>query len=464
MANLRRTTRINTNPKLRAVKRQAKGFRRKPVHERRVHYDRGFAYGYAEGLRNGQEQYGARLEGTSIIIPNFNKLDLLKQCISSIQAYTPTPHEIIVVDNASTDGAASYLDSMAGKLRYYVHESNKGFAGAVNTGLMMAKGQTICVLNNDIVVTPNWLSNLLLCLNSDPNIGIVGPVTNYISGEQQIEVPYTRVDDMQSFAAKYNVSNPEKWQYTDRIVGFCFLFSRTFFDTNGYFDEGFEIGNFEDEDYVVRALINGRKLVVARDTFIHHYGSQSMRALGDQFQVVNDKNAAFFSAKWADPHNWVRKMQPRIYDGQGSVVQHFRSQSFYPSHVAVTGLSETVYWVEQGAKHPLRGHVGIPVVKVSQVDLLGWPTGNVMDASVAEAKWHERLAADGTIPDGGMFTTETGRWYQRQGDTYREVVSGHALNRWQLEGRLSYRTESERLQLHEGIPIIAAPVIHAYHI
>lgn len=242
---------------------------------------------------------------------------------------------------------------------------------------MMAKGQTICILNNDILVTPNWLSNLLNCLQSDDKIGMVGPVTNFISGEQLIEVPYQSIEDMYSFAATHNVPNAGKWQGTDRIVGFCLIFRRELFEATGYLDEGFEIGNFEDEDYVLRVRLNGRKLVIARDTFIHHYGSVTIRELGDQIESINDKNAAFFRDKWGNSFNLVQRAR-EANGGSGLA----RCHDFYPTHVAVTGLTDTVYWVEHGTKYPLAGHIGVPIVTVSQIDLRGWPTGPVMDAGL----------------------------------------------------------------------------------
>ncbi|WII38866.1 glycosyltransferase family 2 protein [Paenibacillus thiaminolyticus] len=426
---------------------------------RQQRYDRGYARGYAEGLRVGQAQYGVPFDGTSIIIPTYNKAELLEQCIASIEDHTPISHEIIVVDNASTDGTAAYLHRNTGKLRFHIHEHNRGFAGAVNTGLMMAKGQTICILNNDILVTPNWLNNLLNCLQSDDKIGMVGPVTNFISGEQLIEVPYQSIEDMYSFAATHNVPNAGKWQGTDRIVGFCLVFRRELFETTGYLDEGFEIGNFEDEDYVLRVRLNGRKLVIARDTFIHHFGSITMRELGDQFEIINDKNAAFFRDKWGNSFNLVQRAR-EANGGSGLT----RCHDFYPTHVAVTGLTDTVYWVEHGTKYPLVGHIDVPIVTVSQIDLRGWPTGPAMDAGAARDKWQRQSESNGDIADGAVFTTDAGKWYQRQGEKYREIISEHALRRWQLENRVQPRTVKERDELKEGLPIIPAPVITSFHL
>ncbi|UHA74509.1 glycosyltransferase family 2 protein [Paenibacillus sp. 481] len=436
-------------------------------HLRLEKFNYGYARGYAEGVRAGQEQYMVPFEGTSIIIPTYNHLDLLKQCVESIQTHTSTPYEIIVVDDASEDETAHFLLNQMSHLRFHAHETNRGFAAAVNTGLMMAKGQTICVLNNDTIVTTNWLNNMLNCLNSDPDIGVVGPVTNFISGDQQIPVPYKQLKHMQEFAEAFNVPNASKWQRTDRLVGFCMLFRRELFETTGYLDEGFEIGNFEDDDYMIRIRLNGRKLMIARDSFIHHFGSMSMKQLGDRITEINDRNGSFFSAKWGNPYELVHRVR-QYYEAQSKMQptkkETVRAQSYYPTHVAVTGLSDTVYWIEHGTKYPLFGSVNIPIVKVSQIDLCGWGTGPIMDAAVAEVKWNLQSNPDGTIPDGGVFRTEKGKYYQRQGECWREIVTEHALIRWRLDTRVLVRLDRERQTLKEGLPISAAPLIVAFHL
>lgn len=123
-------------------------------------YNMGYDQGYSHGRQAGVNNFAIPFEGTSIIIPTYNQLHYLKECIASIVQYTPEPYELIIIDNASDDGTAEYLKSACG-LRSRINKENLGFAGAVNQGLMMARGTTLMILNNDAVVTPNWHSNLL---------------------------------------------------------------------------------------------------------------------------------------------------------------------------------------------------------------------------------------------------------------------------------------------------------------
>ncbi|WP_258280042.1 glycosyltransferase family 2 protein [Paenibacillus sp. SC116] len=461
---LKRAGQKKRNRKLRSTPLKHANHRLRLANE---HYKKGYDAGYQMGIASGREQFDHHIEGTSIIIPTYNKLNMLEQCIASIQQYTSEAHEIIVVDDASTDGTAAYLRKMAGQIRYHIHDKNYGFAGSINTGLKMAKGKTICLLNNDIIVTTNWLGNLLHCLESDPAIGMVGPVTNYISGEQQIEVSYSTNQEMQQFARQYNEQDSSKWKIVERIVGFCMLFHKTFFEQIGYLDEGYKIGNFEDEDFVIRTRLAGRKLAIAGDCFIHHFGSQSMKELGGRLQDIYKQNEAFYQQKWSNPYEWVQRVMRWLESKSISVSTEnevkaespLRAISFYPTHVAVTGLNGTVFWVEQGIKHPIRGAYPFPSVKLSQIELLSWPTGSDIEADIAAEKWRKTTKQDGSIPDGGVFVTERGHWFQRDGITCRAFISEYALKHWKLSERVMSGSEAEKLLWEEGLPIMAAPLL-----
>ena len=125
----------------------------------------------------------------SIIILTWNQLALTKECLASIERHTPEAHEIILVDNGSTDGTLPWLKEQVGGRENYVliaNSENLGFSKGCNQGIEAARGTDILLLNNDTVVTPNWLDGLMECLHSAPDVGIVGPMTNSISGIQMV--------------------------------------------------------------------------------------------------------------------------------------------------------------------------------------------------------------------------------------------------------------------------------------
>ncbi|CAH0118461.1 glycosyltransferase family 2 protein [Paenibacillus sp. CECT 9249] len=432
-------------------------------------YEEGYERGYNEGVQLGRLGYGTKFHGTSIIIPTYNQLEYLKACIDSIRIHTPTPYEIIVVDNASTDGTEQYLQRLGGEVRYRVHDRNLGFAGAINTGLMMAKGTTIALLNNDVIATRNWLANMLSCLHSDPGIGMVGPVTNYIGGDQQIEVPYRNLEEMHAFAEGHNRPDRTKWQRTDRLVGFCLLFRRELFEQAGYLDEGYEMGNFEDDDYVIRVRLLGYSLMTARDTFVHHFGSVSMKALGDGLQTVNDRNSAFFSQKWANPYALVDEVKQIVAAMTVPLPPARTSVHFYPSHVLVKGSGETIYWIEDGMRHPVEGHIPLPVTRVSQIELRGWELGDAIGGEAVMRRYRggERgHAAVAEAPvNGQLLAGSDGTLYQYIGQQKRKIVSEHAAAVWNLHLKNRMPLSEERLrEMPEGLPIVSAPLIKGMYI
>ena len=238
---------------------------------------------------------------TSIIIPSFNGLNQLRICVDSIRAYTTEPYEIIVVDNASKDGTTAYCRSE--KLTFISLPTNAGFPVACNMGLQLASGDELLLLNNDVVVSSNWLSNLKRALYSAPDIGIVGPVTNYASGQQQVQTFYKDIAGFHKAAETANIPNVSKWIGTQRIVGLCFLFKREVLNVVGLLDERFSPGHYEDDDYCFRARLLGYKLLIAGDTLVHHEGSVSFKQVyTGGWQELVERNRKLFIEKWnVDP-------------------------------------------------------------------------------------------------------------------------------------------------------------------
>lgn len=423
--------------------------------KRLARYQEGFDAGYREGVQSGLQRYPTLFEGTSIVIPTYNQLNMLQQCIESIMRNTKVPYEIIVVDNASTDGTSAYLTELGGQVRYRLLDNNRGFAGAINVGMLMAKGRTIVLLNNDVIVTEQWLENLLVCLNSDEAIGMVGPVTNYISGAQQIEVPYTKIEDMPKFARENNQSNPSRWQRTDRLTGFCLLFRRELFESVGYFDEGYEIGNYEDDDYNIRVRLLGRSLVIAQDSFIHHFGSVSMKALGDKFMEVNDKNQFYYMDKWHNPNEWIHEAR-QYTEHQAITIPH--AAAFYPEQVVVQAIGANGYWIEQGVRRLVHGVLTFPSTRVSQIDLRRWPLGEPISSEEVERLWRGLGDPNGwgcgtvMLPEGAVFHVE--------GDKVRRIIGVAVMQAWNLHLKpLKMVTPEMLAEKAHGLPIIAPPLL-----
>lgn len=243
---------------------------------------------------------------TSIVILTYNKLEYTKMCIDSIKKYTPKwSYEIIVVDNHSTDGTVEWLKEQK-NIKTIFNSENMGFPKGCNQGIEIATGENILLLNNDVIVTHNWLENLERCLYSSDDIGAVGAVTNNCSYYQAISVNYKSIDEMQDFARNFNISNPDKWEERLKLIGFCMLFKREVADKIGLLDERFTPGNYEDDDYSLRIRKAGYRLILCQDTFIHHFGSVSFGENKDRYINLLQVNKQKFIEKWGfDPHYYT---------------------------------------------------------------------------------------------------------------------------------------------------------------
>ena len=256
-----------------------------------------FAYQYlVQANKTSRTEYPL----TSIIIVTYNQLAYTRQCIDSIRMRTDDPYEIIFVDNGSTDGTPEYLRSLAGA-RVICNSQNRGFPAAVNQGLEIATGQQILLLNNDVIVTTGWLRRLLETLHADSRTGMVGPVSNNVSGPQQVPVGYRQLADLDGEAWDRHSRHPTSRQTcgeVERLVGFCLLLKREVVDAIGRLDERFGVGNFEDDDYIRRARHAGYRAVIARNAFVHHFGSVSFRGAGLDLTEVLTENERLYSEKW----------------------------------------------------------------------------------------------------------------------------------------------------------------------
>jgi GT2 family glycosyltransferase/Flp pilus assembly protein TadD len=239
----------------------------------------------------------------SIIILTFNQIKYTKECVESIRNHTPEPHEIIFVDNGSTDGTVKWLRKLLKENPNYKlieNHKNLGFPKGCNQGIQASSGEYILLLNNDVVVTNGWLSGMLECMNSASDIGIVGPMTNNISGIQKVpEVPYDSVEYLAEFAKSFKERNMHRRIPVRRIVGFCMLFRRELVEKIGLLDATFGTGNFEDDDFCLRAALEGYKNFIAGDIFIHHYGSRSFIGNRIDYSSAMTGNRKIFKEKWS---------------------------------------------------------------------------------------------------------------------------------------------------------------------
>jgi len=241
----------------------------------------------------------------SVIIVTHNAVKYTKACLKALYEHSGQDWELIVVDNASTDGTPDFLVGLLGSadnLRVVLNKTNRGFAGAINQGLAMATGDVIVLLNPDVIVPPCWLDDLAAILESG-QADLVGPISNNVSGAQfDPSITYQNATGFLEAVARNREARRGQLAPTVRLVGFCLAIHRRVVEAIGGFDDRFYPGNFEDDDYCIRAHFAGLDAAIAPGVFVHHEGQASFRASAPgAFPAALMENWGRFKDKWNIP-------------------------------------------------------------------------------------------------------------------------------------------------------------------
>jgi len=226
-------------------------------------------------------------ELVSIIVTVHNALEHVRPCLTSVLRQTLPPYELVLVDDGSDPPTCEFLRGFAAEHSAVLirSETASGYTFAANRGLRAARGEYIVLLNSDTIVTENWLDRMVMCAESDPHIGIVGPLSNRANWQSIPEVVRDgkwadnelpenwTVQDMARAVAAFTGRTYPRIPF---LNGFCLLMKREVLEAVGYFDEvNFGRGYGEENDYGLRARAKGWGLAVADDAYVHHDRTRS---------------------------------------------------------------------------------------------------------------------------------------------------------------------------------------------
>lgn len=251
----------------------------------------------------------------TIIVQGYNRLEKTKRCVESVLKYTSgIDYELILIDHGSEDMTLEYFQSVTYSKKKVIHiTKNLGASYPPSVLNLKDLGRFVCPLVNDVIVTPRWLENLLICMKSDIKIGMVNPVSCNTSNLQGVDFPYANYDDMQQKAAQFNHSDPRKWEDRQRLITLGTLFRKEALIAVGwpYTDAGF-FHDFADDDITFRIRRMGYRAVLAGDTWICHDHDMHSRKGEDltEFQKSLSIGKANFREKyfgvdaWEDVNNY----------------------------------------------------------------------------------------------------------------------------------------------------------------
>ena len=212
----------------------------------------------------------------SIIIPVWNGQAHLSDCLNALLAQERPPLEIIAVDNASQDGSAQLIQERYPQVQLIRNPRNLGFSGGCNAGLRAAHGDVLVLLNQDTVVAPAWLQELLRVLEEDPAVGVVGGKAVYPDGRIQHAGGYVtpRGEAIHYSHGQTDSGYAGENQDVDYVTGAGLAITRRALDAVGFLDEGFWPGYYEDVDWCFRVRRAGFRVVYApRAVMVHKEAS-----------------------------------------------------------------------------------------------------------------------------------------------------------------------------------------------
>ena len=252
----------------------------------------------------------------TIFVLAYNKIENTRRCIESVLKYTKgISYDLILMDNGSDDETYEYFKSIKhDKIRIVRVNKNRGIGITAFFLDMRWISKYYVTLANDIIVTENWLDNLLAVAKSDEKIGIVNPMSSNVSNIQGYDIDFTDFDDMQEKAKRFNKSDPTKWQERMRVITLGTLYTKECLLTIGWpcFDCGFS-HNFGDDDVSFRARRAGYKIILACDTWVchnHSYSTDDQKKF-DEYNMSlsigreNFKEKYYGVDAWDDSTNYV---------------------------------------------------------------------------------------------------------------------------------------------------------------
>ena len=292
----------------------------------RNHYDRcpygqkvkGVDYQYVDAVLRGLRGEGDIKESIlcDIIIPTYENEEFTISCLNSIKQCTaPGTFRVIWVDNASSNTykvEQVILDMPHISIKM---PKNEGFVNAINKGLEISNTPYVCLLNNDTIVSNNWLSKLISTLQNDPKLGIVGALTmpdlrgnGMMDSHHSLSLHNTLLpseimnSDMETINRHLEQVYSGRTSATPFVAFLCAVIKREVIDKVGFLDPNYEMGMWDDNDYNIAARKLGYRTEFAIDTCIYHKGRGTFNMLqekeGFDVNALLQKNRAYMDKKW----------------------------------------------------------------------------------------------------------------------------------------------------------------------
>ncbi len=250
----------------------------------------------------------------SIVVVNYNTSACIEGCLRSLLALDYPQVEIIVVDNASTDGSVELVRSRFPQVELVELPDNRGFAGGASVGLFMAGGQIVATVNPDVRLDPGWLSAMAHTLMSGEDVGVVGSKILYPDG-RTIQHAGGLVHYPLATTEHIGRGEPDEGQYDRQqvvsfVTGAALAMRADVGRALHYFDEQFYPVYYEDVDLCWRASQEGLRTIYQPRAVAYHEESVTVDRKSDLYYSYYHANRLRFVVKHYTPHQVMLDFLP----------------------------------------------------------------------------------------------------------------------------------------------------------
>lgn len=244
----------------------------------------------------------------SIILVNYNGAEVVLNCVRSIvQFLHAVPYEVIVVDNASTDGSAALMAEFP-TVQLIRQAENQGFGAGNNVGAKQAKGEFLLLLNTDTLLLSDVLPSLVALMQAHSDVGIIGTKLLNPDGTLQLSVAaeisltgeYQTLKQLKQYTVPQQRAVLEQTfnqiQSVDIVIGAVFFMRKALFEALNGFDETFFM-YFEESDLCQRSRDRGWRVLYTPDVAIIHLGGYSVSKVSERMQLEYRRSQLYYYQK-----------------------------------------------------------------------------------------------------------------------------------------------------------------------
>lgn len=238
----------------------------------------------------------------SIIVLNYNGREDTLACLRSLEHLTYHNVNVVVADNASSDGSEAAIRAAYPTLTFIQTGANLGFTGGNNVGIRHALengADYVLLLNNDTIVAPDFISVMVEVMEQNPEVGVAGPMIYYFSAPETIWSAGGKIDWTRGLTSMVGVNEEDKSQYglsprqTDFVTGCALMAKRAVWEKAGLLDDKFFM-YYEETEWCVRATRAGYKIMLIPAAMIWHKISLEARATSPRTYYYMTRNRLLF--------------------------------------------------------------------------------------------------------------------------------------------------------------------------